>query len=195
MLIALALFAAQLAPSGLPAAVSSADARERAARCGLGPVTVRTDEELREEVLVVGTADAATDAQLACLDEAAGPFTVALPPRLQARFDERRNRRWAAVATADARRRLAAMGLLGRVPAYHPGVDDREFARAAERLCGPAASGALSSGFGPHAISPDWVLRLRPESKASSRAMECLMNVSLVAGYTLEFVGNEALRP
>jgi len=62
-------------------------AAERIKRCGIGSVTVRTDEAIEEDVLVVAAKAVITDEQIACIAKAASFYDVELPRDTQPRLD------------------------------------------------------------------------------------------------------------
>ena len=170
---------------------------ERAAKCGLGPGTIRYEDELQSDILSIPSAASATQSQLSCLDSATGfGIVVELPASLQPRFDALREARASAMMKVEATEWLSKRGLLDRVPKYVPGTtDDAEFTLAVEQLCGPRTNGAFQSQFGSHALSPEWIkgLGLSLEDEGME-AMSCLLNVTTVAGYSVGFIGNEAHR-
>jgi hypothetical protein len=171
---------------------------ERAARCGLGPVTIRYEDELQSEILSAPNAASATETQLRCLDDATGfGIFVELPRSAQLRFDAIREARASEMMKVEAREWLSKRGLLERVPRYVAGTtDDIAFTREVEQLCGPQTKGAFQSQYGPHALSPEWVRKLGlPPKDQDMEVMSCLLNVTTVAGYELGFIGNEAYRP
>jgi hypothetical protein len=171
---------------------------ERAAKCGLGPVTIRYDDELQSDILSAPNAALATEDQLRCLDNATGfGIFVELPSGLQPRFDVVREARASALMMVEAREWLSKRGLMDRVPKYVPGTtDDATFTREVERLCGPRANGAFQSKYGVHAVSPDWVKQMGMPTKAEdTEVLSCLMNVTSVAGFKIGFIGNEAYAP
>lgn len=60
-------------------------------------------------------------------------------------------------------------------------------------FCGPAAKGALQSEYGPRTISPEWLRKIPlPPSAEDDEAISCLMATASVAGFELDFIGNEA---
>ena len=170
---------------------------ERAAKCGLGPVTVRYEDELHSDILSVPHAASVTDAQLSCLDNATGfGIFVQLPSSVQPRFDAIREERATVKMRAEASEWLAKRGLLKRVPKYVAGTtNETAFTREVEKLCGPQAKGAFQSQYGPHALSPEWIekIGLPPKDEAID-AMSCLLHVTTVARYQVGFIGNEAYR-
>jgi hypothetical protein len=170
---------------------------ERAGKCGLGPVTIRFEEELQSDILTVTGGASVTESQLQCLDYAAGfGIFVELPTAAQRRFDAIREARASEMMRGDARKWLSKRGLLARVPKYIPGTtDDAAFTREVEELCGPPAKGAFQSQYGPHVLSPEWVQALGlPPKDEDAEAMSCLLNVTSVAGYRVGVIGNEAYR-
>jgi hypothetical protein len=170
---------------------------ERAAKCGLGPVAVRYEDELQSDILSVPHAASATESQLSCLDNAAGfGIFVELPSSAQPRFDAVREARASAMMRAEAREWLSKRGLLERVPKYVPGTtDEAAFTREVEHLCGPQTKGAFQSKYGPHALSPEWIKNLGlPTKDEDMEAMSCLLNVTRVAGFEFGIIGNEAYR-
>jgi hypothetical protein len=169
-------------------------AAERVARCGLGPVTIRYEDELQSHILTVANAASATESQLACLDKATGWYDVELPTTVQPRFDAIREARASAIMAEEARKWLSARGLLARVPKYVRGTtNEAAFTREVETLCGPRAKGAFQSQHGFHALSPDWAKGMGlPPSPEVQEAFACLLNVTTVAGFEVGFIGNEA---
>ena len=130
--------------------VTSRVAAERAAQCGAGPVTVRSDTQLDIDVLVM--AATVTDDQLACIDKAASYYDVELPPAVQPRLNSIRDARAAAMMAQEGRKWLAARHLLDRVPDYRPELtDDAAFTRRIEALCG--ARGAFQSRYGDRYVN------------------------------------------
>lgn len=176
-----------------PRRISPQAAAEGVSRCGLGPVAVRYDDLLQSEVLTAGQAIAATDEQLRCADRAAGYYDLELPSSVQARYEAMRAERAALLSRLEAKQWLTEQGLLKRLPTYERGVtDESAFTRSAEKLCGPRASGALSSPYGHHVVSPDWIGRELGSGNFDSRALRCLMSVAWAAGYDIGLIGNEA---
>jgi hypothetical protein len=188
------LVAAQFASGVQPVErISPKTAAERVSRCGLGPVTIKYEELLQSDVLTAREAVSASDEQLACADGAASYYDLELPAAVQPRYDAIRSKRAARFATSQARQWLAARDLLERVPKYEKGLtDDAAFTRDIEKLCGPRASGAFQSSYGPHVLSPDWIKReLRP-GDFDSEAMACLMSAAHATEYEIGIIGNEA---
>ena len=144
---------------------------ERAAKCGLGPVTVRYEGELQSDILSVPRAASVTEVQLSCLDNATGfGIFVELPPSVQPRFDAIREARASVMMRAEAREWLAERGLLERVPKYVAGTNDEAaFTREVEHLCGPQTKGAFQSKYGPHALNPEWIRKLGLPRKTRTR--------------------------
>jgi hypothetical protein len=170
---------------------------ERAAKCGLGPATIRYEDELQSDILSIPNAASATEGQLSCLDSATGfGIFVELPASLQPRFDAIREARASAMMKVEASEWLSKRGLLDRVPKYVSGTtDDAAFTQAVEQLCGPKTKGAFQSQYGSHALSPEWMKSLGfPLKEADMEAMSCLLNVTAVAGYGVAIIGNEAYR-
>lgn len=168
---------------------------ERAAKCGLGPVTTRYEDELQSDILSAPNAAEATEDQLHCLDNATGfGIFVELPSSLQPRFDAVSEARASAMIMVEARTWLSKRRLLERVPKYVAGkTDDAAFTRDVEQLCGPQTKGAFQSRYGPHALSRDWIKNLGlPPKSEDMEAMSCLLNVTTVAGFRVIFISNEA---
>lgn len=171
--------------------ISPKAAAQQIVLCGAGPVDVRFDDLLRSYVLTV---HGAADAQLQCIERAAGYHDVELPSALQKGFDEIRAAKYSAVYREQAVAWLSERGLLDKVPKFLPGeTDDATFSRKLEAICGPAAEGALQSEYGPRTISPQWIKKMslpfRPED---AEAMSCLMTTASIAGFDLGLIGNEA---
>jgi hypothetical protein len=163
-------------------------------KCGLGAVIVErreTDWGEDDEVLVAPNALEATDEQLASADRAAAFYSLELPATLQARYDAIRAARISAELLEQSRARLAARGLLERVPPYQVGMtDEGAFTGAVEELCGPRAKGAFQSEHGFHAISPDWVRRELNPARDGGEPLTCILDVTRVAGFEVHFIGN-----
>lgn len=174
--------------------VTPEDAAKRIEACGVGPVTIRFDDLLQSHVLTIANAASASDLQLQCIDSAASYHDVELPAAVQVRFNAIREARWSSFALTEARSWLSQRGLLDRVPTFVPGkTDDAAFARQLEELCGPTARGAFQSTYGPHVISPEWIMALgMPPKHKNQEALTCLLNVTRVAGFSIGFIGNEA---
>jgi hypothetical protein len=173
--------------------VTPKTAAERVMRCGIGPVTVKSEAELDTEVLVVTANGPLTDEQIACIDKAASFYDVKLPASAQSRFDRARETRAAAYMAGEGRKWLLAHRLLDRLPSYRSGVtQDADVAHKIEELC--HAEGALSSSFGVHAVSPDWVMKNSGKIKQDGPFV-CLLNAAWASGYQLGFIGNEAYAP
>jgi hypothetical protein len=174
--------------------VTSEVAAERVTECGLGPVTIRYDDLLQEEILTAAGAIAVTELQLECADRAASYYDLELPAETQPRYDAIRDARLSAHSLAEARSWLSQRGLLERVPQYKPGeTDPATFTREAEELCGPRAEGAFQSQYGPHAINPDWAQRTLGPVDGATEVLECLLSVTRVAGYDFYLIGNEKM--
>jgi len=95
---------------------------------------------------------------------------------------------------SEARKWLKAHDLLDRLPVYQPGVtDDAAFGREVETLCN--AKGAFRSGYGPHVLSPDWLMRRANEPHPNMKPMECLLAISAMSGFKMGFIGNEQIAP
>lgn len=172
-------------------------AAERAAKCGLGPVTIRYEDELQSNILSASNAASATESQLHCLDNATGfGIFVELPSGVQPRFDAIRMGRASEMMKTEAREWLSKRGLLDRIPKYVAGTtDDAAFTREVEQLCGPQTKGAFQSQYGPHALNPEWIKnRGLPPNGEDTEAMTCLLFVTNVAGFKVGFIGNEAYR-
>jgi hypothetical protein len=169
-------------------------AAERVARCGVGPVTVKPEPDLQQDVLVATGNASVSDEQLACIDKAASFYDVELAPADQLRFDAIREARAATIVTEEARKWLAAHKLLDRLPKYEPGVtSDAIFSRQVEELCN--ARGALQSNYGHHTLSPEWTQRQFKDSHPNDGPFACLINVTVSTGYEIGFIGNERATP
>lgn len=171
--------------------ISPEAAAQQIAQCGAGAVDIRYDDLLQSYVLVVPDA---AEAQIQCIERAAGYHDVELSPELQKGFDEIRTAKYSAVYREKAVDWLSERGLLDEVPRFRAGeTDEATLARELESICGPAAEGALQSPYGHHTINPEWVrtmpLPFRPED---AEAMSCLMATASVAGFDLALIGNEA---
>lgn len=163
--------------------------------CGLGTPTVRYDDLLQTDVLVMADLTTASDAQLRCIDETAGAYDVDLPTALQSRFDAVRKARVSIGLKGTARDWLTRKGLIDQVPTYRTGItDDAAFAREIEGLCGPSAQGAFQSSHGPHTLSPEWMRGLRQPNIERYDALSCIMYVAWYSDYKFGFLGNEEQR-
>lgn len=191
-LLLILLVASSPSPSDVFERITAQEAAKRFSQCGLGPVTIRYEAELQEDVLVASEAKSATDDQLACADKAVSFYTLELPPSAQHRYDALREARLSGVFKAQARARLSAQGLLNRVPTYQKGItDEAAFTRQVEGLCGPRAKGAFQSKFGFHAVSPQWMMRELNPPDRGEKVFSCLMDVTMAAGFDVGFIGNE----
>jgi len=195
MFILAALLAAQ-AISPMPGAyelITPKVAAARIVRCGVGPVTVRSDEAIDEDVLVVVAKRAITDEQIACIARAASFYDVDLPRDAQPRLDAITRAKSAALVKVEGRRWLTTHHLLGKLPQYEAGVtDDDSFARSVEELCG--ASGPLHSQFGVHTLNPAWANQQKgpPEEDGP---FACVINAALASGFEFAVIGNEQAKP
>lgn len=165
-------------------------AAEQITRCGAGAVDIRYDDLLQSYVLAIRDA---AEAQLPCIEKAAGYHDVELPPELQKGFDEIRATKYSLVYRERAVAWLTARGLLDKVPKFRAGeTDEVAFSRKLEALCGPAAQGALQSEYGPGIISPEWLRKIPlPPRAEDDEAISCLMAAASVGGIELGLIGNE----
>ena len=172
--------------------ISPQAAAEQITRCGAGAVNIRYDDLLQSYVLTVRDA---TEAQLQCIETAAGYHDVELQPELQKGFDEIRAAKYSAVYRAQAVAWLSTRGLLDKVPKFRVGeTDEAAFSGKLEVICGPAAKGALQSEYGPRTINPEWLQKMPlPPRAEDDDAVSCLMAAASVAGFELGFIGNEAV--
>lgn len=181
------------AGSQLAEGLSPQMAAEQVSQCGLGPVTIKFEEEIQSFILVPQGSASSTDEQLKCADTAAGIYDLGLPEAVLRRFYAIRSERVTALAVLAAKKWLTEHRLLDRVPKYEKGLsNDAAFVRSVERLCGPRARGAFRSAHGPHALSPTWIEREGNPGGSSSHVLACLLNVTTFAGFEVGFVGNEA---
>lgn len=128
------------------------------------------------------------------MDQAASFYDVELSSSAQPRFNAIREARSAALMTTEGRKWLKAHDLLDQLPKYEPGVtDDAAFGRKIEKLCG--ADGALQSRYGPHALSPEWGMRLVPDVSSEDGHFTCLLNVTWATGFEMGYIGNEQAAP
>jgi hypothetical protein len=195
MFILAVLFAAQATSPMLGGydQITPKVAAARIVRCGVGPVTVRSDEAIEEDVLVVVAKSTITDEQIACIAKAASFYDVELPRDAQPRLDAITRAKSAALVKAEGRRWLTTHHLLGKLPQYEAGVtDDESFARSVEELCG--ASGALHSQFGVHALNPAWANQQQGMPKEDG-PFACVINAALASGFEFAFIGNERAKP
>lgn len=195
MFILAALLAAQVSSPMLGAydQITPKVAATRIVRCGVGPVTVRSDEAIEEDVLVVVAKGAITDEQIACIAKAASFYDVELPRDAQPRLEAITKAKSLALVKAEGRRWLTTHHLLGKLPQYEAGVtDDDSFARSVEELCG--ASGALHSQFGVHALNPAWANQQQGPPKEDG-PLACVINAAWASGFEFAFIGNEQAKP
>jgi hypothetical protein len=173
------------------ALTSPQTAAEQITQCGAGAVDIRYDDLLQSYVLTVRDA---TEAQLRCIETAAGYHDVELQPELQKAFDKIRAAKYSAVYQDHAVAWLSSRGRLDKVPKFQAGVtDEAVFSGKLEMFCGPAAKGALQSEYGPRTISPEWLRKIPlPPSAEDDEAISCLMATASVAGFEVDFIGNEA---
>lgn len=189
------LFAAQVASPMLDAydQITPQVAAERVARCGAGPVTVRTDKAIEVDVLVLAAKRAITDEQIECIAKAASFYDVELPSDAQPRLRAITSARSAAVAQGEGKRWLTKHNLLGKLPEYKAGItDDDRFAREIEDLCG--AGGALHSQYGVHALNPQWAMQQQGTPNEDG-PFACVISAALASGFELGFIGNEQATP
>lgn len=173
--------------------ISPQVAAERVARCGIGTPIIKNADEIQSYVLTLPDLTLATDEQLACADKAVSHHDLQLPATLQSRFMAIREKRFAALAMAEAKEWLAEKGLLERVPTYIKGTtDDLAFTRAVEKLCGPRAKGAFGLAQGLHTFSPAWNKRQLRPSAADSNAFTCVTHVLTVTNFGIGIIGSEA---
>lgn len=173
--------------------ISPQIAAEQVARCGAGPVTIRSDRELDTDVLVVAGKSAITDAQIVCIADAAGFYDVELPKDAQPRLTTLVKARAAAAVRSESTKWLVEHRLLGAVPKYEAGTsNDAKFAGEVERLC--KAKGALSSSYGVHVLSPEWLLRQKWDG-SEDLPVTCVLHVAFASGFKLGFIGNAAIAP
>ena len=174
--------------------ISLEAAADRISRCGLGTVTIRYEDELQSHVLTAQGAASASDQQLRCADTAAGYYDLELPDAAQQRFNAIRSDRTASLVFSEAKEWLIARGLLGRVPKYAKGTtNETAFTQEVEQLCGPRATGAFRSSYGPDVLSQEWIKRELGPGNSGSDVLACLLNVTTIAGFDIGIVGNEAL--
>jgi hypothetical protein len=168
-------------------------AAERVARCGAGPVTVRSEKEIDVDVLVVTAKRPITDEQISCIAKAASFYDVELPPDAQPRLNAVTTARSVAITRAEGTKWLSAHNLLDKLPEYKAGVtNDEEFARKVETLC--RADGALQSSYGAHALSPEWGMEHLGETTEDG-PFACVLNAAWASGFKLGFIGNEQATP
>lgn len=187
------MFAQALMPAPIYAEqILPQEAADRASRCGLGTVSVSDEPELQTKVLIPAVKSPATDEQLLCLDQSTLYYPVQLMPDEQVRFDALRLARYEAALDKYAQVWVTERGMPDPVPSYERGIaNERVFTREVEKLCGPRARGGFQSRFEPGTLSPAWLGR-EIQKRDFDGVLECLMNISRVAGFGLGFVGNEA---
>ena len=192
-LSSLLLLAAAETEIPVPVLVPPEEAVRRLEACGLVDVEAHYDDLVQEDVLLVGDHAPANEI-LACAADVSTTtgYWIEVPESSRAAYfahyntsSRERSREW-------ARARLAQQGLLETAPAYVAGeTDDRVFAGRLEGLCGAAATGAFQSEYGPHTLSPAWILSWDMTTKGPGEVLACLMTYAAAAEYELSFIGNE----
>jgi hypothetical protein len=188
------LIAASLQVSAqMPVLVAPHIAAQQLAGCGFSAVRPVFNETLQEEVLEVRDVVVATDEQLTCAAKVSlsTVYYLAVPDALRKRYDAIYWRLAKERDVASARQWLAERGMLARLPQYKEG-EDEAFAKQLEEFCGGRAKGALQSEFGPHAISPEWVIRELTPPDLGDDTLQCLTSSASAAGFKLGIIGNEA---
>jgi hypothetical protein len=165
----------------------------QAKQCGTQPAEVVYESDLQEEVVRFPADAVFTSQQIACLAKVkfATGYEIEVPQVFLAalyREEEALSRPWSKDL---ARHWLTENGLIEGLPQIDPASrDDTAYAKRLEEHCGPDAKGALSSGYGPHAVDPDLVLRFR-DFERSGRVLMCLIDSATLADFDLGLIGNE----
>lgn len=163
---------------------------------GFQSVTLSYEAEFQSDVLTVHD-EAASDDALSCAAlkiEGSGFLMFFEADYLAARYSEVSVRLYQPRAMARSRSWLAERGLLAKVPEFvASGVSEFAFARKLESICGPAAAGALGGNSNAHQFNYDFLVQAQNDEKKRN-AFECIMHVSVVSGFGLGFVGNEAFQ-
>ena len=199
--MSLALAAAVVGASVAPqwyrdGALPNSDAALAAiAACGIDGATIKFDDLLMEDVVVLPGRTVLSDQVLSCLAQASFDtgFEIPVPSEFVGEFYRLR-----AVVSAPwnvelARGWLSENGYRADLPAMRDGEADEEFARRIEQFCD--AQGALASHYGPHTIDPAWLPSAGQDSEPFGTATVCLLSVGTAANFTIGFIGNELGEP
>lgn len=176
-------------------------AAARVASCGFKTVRPRFDDELQQNVIEVSDVASASTEQLRCVALASlrSHYYVMFPGPVEQTYQSLYWRMSQEREKADARVWLEKRGLLSRLPAFDPQrSDNRTFARALERLCGPKAAGTLEP-IGEMATFKAGTLgavenSMHLEGKLDAETLSCLLNAAAASGYSIGFIGNEAFQ-
>ena len=164
--------------------------------CGLKSLTASYEADLQSDVLTVHD-EAASDDALTCAAKAIDGSDYLMffeADYLAARFNEVDMRLRKPRALANSKNWLAERGLLSKVPDFATSdMSDIVFARKVESICGAAATGALGENANPHQFNYDFLLEAQNDA-GKRAAFECIMHVTVVAGFEIGFIGNEAVR-
>lgn len=195
---ALLLLYGAAAQPPLPKVVPAEIAAERVKACGFDTVRVVDDRDLQEEVVEVSGVSTVPEDKMRCVVQVSLDTVryVAFPEPANSAYwrvytqMEREQDHGAAVGwvQSDARAWLKKHGLLGKVPKYKKGkVDDLQFGRELEVVCGPQAKGTFIRFRGQVTLSlgpPDRFMVDYP-------TLECLLNAIAASGMPFGFVGHE----
>jgi hypothetical protein len=195
ILAALALWIAAAAPAGAGLGLASPEeAAGQVAACGAGPASAHYEDEMGEYVVQLQPTPSATDEQLRCVADLGvkGGYLISVPPAMEERYRALESRLLDKLILTSAQDWAVAHDMVGKVPHYRKGTDkDRPFTGKLEKLCGPEAKGAFGSQYGSRVLAPAFIKRAAA-GEVSSETLQCLFNVSILAGFPLGFVGNEA---
>lgn len=161
--------------------------------CDVADATVGFDKLLQSDVVTFSERIDLNEIQLACLAEVAFQtgYTFLIPEAFAPAFYAHKEAIAAPWNRELATEHLAELGKLAGLPVPAEGETDVEFARKLESHC--EAHGALSSEFGPQAISPDWVVGQRSDFDTTGKAMLCLLSSGTLSGFEIGMIGNEAM--
>jgi hypothetical protein len=172
--------------------------------CGIDAAGIQVEfsEELQDDVARVPSSATMTDDQLRCLAKAAvaqGDIIEFADPTLMTRFADIEGEALRMAGFADARRRLAALGLLDKLPVFDPARDKvTSFTKRLEVLCG-AKPGSVLKQTGERSLTLDpAALRKGMRYARSGRQVECVTDAVIAsdldtAGISFGFIGNEAV--
>lgn len=174
--------------------IDDAEALRRARLCGASDLAFEFDELEQNTYLTVADPALSRD-QLSCLAQAfdATNVNVLVPEQYRPAFFELAKALAEPRTRAFAVRELAKMGL-GQPPVFDPSTTaDEDFARVLENFCGPEATGALGSTWGPRTLSPGFMTIDDIGNEGKSRANWCLFLAGTLSGFEIGFIGNERL--
>ncbi len=163
------------------------------AACGIGDAMVEFDDELQESIVILPPTTVMSDEKLDCIAETSFEtgYFFDLPSEYATAFFQRRDEFASPWNVELARQLLEEQGLLADLPLRADDETDQDFAWRLESYC--HAEGALSSAFGSHVISPDWVQLHAPDMAQTGAAAFCLSNAGTASEFQIFLVGNGLL--